>query len=380
MVPHAAGTSEANIGDTQTRFPEPTLQEHGPVSGTALAHPYPSGSAHSFPAPYGSPPPHRIESLPSPAMANNAPELSSCMTEGNEISYASKISGGGQPALPQHVINHPPAGKTIQATPVSPKASGVKSSRLPSSNVPRKAPLRGNSGSSKSPSQHTNRKISKPRQTQLSSQPESSTDTATPTQKRRRVPTKRCQSITRQSPVVLIKVGRSGKGTKKDDIQESRDDQKEEGGSRKKRKGNEHENDATRTTVSGRVPGEGRNITKNFLQGTKIVRSTYVPSSLLPNRTVRRRPMYDYDVPLELEGIRQALGPDDWNEYVYLMEALWLNKVTAHEFEQGAKPLFQFHLEGMRKRMNSVMVVKMIMPRLEQVREELMAMSSAVPR
>lgn len=58
------------------------------------------------------------------------------------------------------------------------------------------------------------------------------------------------------------------------------------------------------------------------------------------------------------------------------MEALWLNKVTAHEFEEGAKPLFQLHLEGMRKRMNSVMVVKMIMPRLEQVREEQIVMSS----
>jgi hypothetical protein len=53
------------------------------------------------------------------------------------------------------------------------------------------------------------------------------------------------------------------------------------------------------------------------------------------------------------------------------MESLWLHKVTAHEFEQGAKLLFHVHMDGMRKRMNSTMMKKMIMPRLEQIRDGL---------
>lgn len=65
------------------------------------------------------------------------------------------------------------------------------------------------------------------------------------------------------------------------------------------------------------------------------------------------------------------IGPDNWNEYVYLMESLWLNKVTAHEFEQGAKPLFRIGYEGLRKKMNRMMIMKMIMPRLEEIRDSL---------
>lgn len=298
MVPHVAGTSGANVGDTQTHVPEPILQEHASISGTSLLHSYPSGSA----------PPHRIELLSSSTMAQHISQLSSCMTTSNGSSYAGKTPGSSQPALLQHVSTHPLAGKTIQVAPVPSKASDVKFSRLSSRNIPRKAPLRGNSGQSKPPSQDISRNISKPGQTQPSSRPETSANTATPAQKRRRVPTEKCQDTTRQSPVVLTKMGRGGKGMTKDDNQEGGNNQREEGAFRRKIKSNESKNDAARTTIPARIHREGRNVTKNFLQGTKIARSTYVPSSLLPNRTLRRRPMYDYDVPLELEGIRRALG------------------------------------------------------------------------
>lgn len=64
-------------------------------------------------------------------------------------------------------------------------------------------------------------------------------------------------------------------------------------------------------------------------------------------------------------------GPDNWDEYVYLLESLWLHKVTAHEFEQGTKPLFHIEYDTIRKKMNSMAIKKMIMPRLEEIRNSL---------
>ena len=64
-------------------------------------------------------------------------------------------------------------------------------------------------------------------------------------------------------------------------------------------------------------------------------------------------------------------GPDNWDEYIYLLESLWLQKATAHEFEQSTKSLFRIEYDTIRKKMNSMVVKKMITPRLEEIQSSL---------
>jgi hypothetical protein len=70
-------------------------------------------------------------------------------------------------------------------------------------------------------------------------------------------------------------------------------------------------------------------------------------------------------------------GPDNWNEYVYLMEQLWTEEITAHEFDKRVKPIFQMFDERMRKKLNGMVVTKMILPRLEELRERGQSTKSA---
>lgn len=49
------------------------------------------------------------------------------------------------------------------------------------------------------------------------------------------------------------------------------------------------------------------------------------------------------------------------------MESLWLHKVSAHEFDQGAKRIFHMYGNGLRKKMNTIMLMKMIVPQLEEM-------------
>jgi hypothetical protein len=51
------------------------------------------------------------------------------------------------------------------------------------------------------------------------------------------------------------------------------------------------------------------------------------------------------------------------------MEQLWTENITAHEFDKRAKPIFQVFDERTRKKLNNIMATKMILPRLEELRE-----------
>ncbi len=53
---------------------------------------------------------------------------------------------------------------------------------------------------------------------------------------------------------------------------------------------------------------------------------------------------------------------------MYLMEELWTENITAHEFDSRAKPIFQMFDDKTRKKMNNIMTMKMILPRLEELR------------
>jgi hypothetical protein len=52
------------------------------------------------------------------------------------------------------------------------------------------------------------------------------------------------------------------------------------------------------------------------------------------------RPRYDYTVPKKLDAIKQALGEEDWDEYLIATEEKFLGKITEHEFVARSKGLF----------------------------------------
>ncbi|KAI4952042.1 hypothetical protein J4E91_003504 [Alternaria rosae] len=68
-------------------------------------------------------------------------------------------------------------------------------------------------------------------------------------------------------------------------------------------------------------------------------------------------------------GAQPPIGPDNWDEYVYLMEQLWTEEITFDEFGKRTKRIFQVFDESIRKRLNNTVAMKMIVPRLEEVRE-----------
>ncbi|RYO70744.1 hypothetical protein AA0113_g2973 [Alternaria arborescens] len=100
----------------------------------------------------------------------------------------------------------------------------------------------------------------------------------------------------------------------------------------------------------------------------------FAPPQVLPSpappKPGRLRPRHTYQVPTELAGTKTALGPDNWDEYVYLMERLHYNEISAHEFDSRAKSIFEVFGEKTRKKLNNILVMKMILPRLEEIELE----------
>lgn len=88
---------------------------------------------------------------------------------------------------------------------------------------------------------------------------------------------------------------------------------------------------------------------------TQVVRSLRPP-----------RPRFEYPVPKELEGVRQALGLDNWNEYLLHMENLWTGECTGEEFAARTKPLFMVLDDTIRRKLNNLMAMKSVVPVLEQ--------------
>lgn len=82
------------------------------------------------------------------------------------------------------------------------------------------------------------------------------------------------------------------------------------------------------------------------------------------------RPRYTYPVPLELEGVQKALGPDNWNEYLVHMENLWTGEISGEDFAARTKRLFLVFDDSIRKRMNNLMAMKTVVPVLEQCTRE----------
>jgi hypothetical protein len=66
------------------------------------------------------------------------------------------------------------------------------------------------------------------------------------------------------------------------------------------------------------------------------------------------RPRYDYTIPKKLETIKQALGEEDWDEYVIATEENFLGKITGDEFDARSKRLFMVFDEQTRWRIEKL--------------------------
>ncbi|KAI8932390.1 hypothetical protein NX059_010577 [Plenodomus lindquistii] len=92
-------------------------------------------------------------------------------------------------------------------------------------------------------------------------------------------------------------------------------------------------------------------------------------TSIRPPLTHKPRgpfPRCQYEVPDSLKGIQQAMGPDNWNEYVVLLEKLWTREMHGEDFAAASKAILSLPNENMRKKMNSRMLKHMIAPVLDK--------------
>jgi hypothetical protein len=81
------------------------------------------------------------------------------------------------------------------------------------------------------------------------------------------------------------------------------------------------------------------------------------------------RPRYVYIVPKKLEGIKKALGEDDLNEYLILTERKLLGEITEEKFEAQSKRIFLVLDERTGGKIEEL-VVNMVAPVIKQHAEE----------
>ncbi|KAI4918969.1 hypothetical protein J4E85_009759 [Alternaria conjuncta] len=223
-------------------------------------------------------------------------------------------------------------GDTIHVSP-APLPTGWNGSRIPSNNIPRKAPLAARSPDDISP--FIARKIPPTKQQRSASQPKAAPG---PSQGSR----VRQQKSFNTPPLGTPKRGRPR-------LDDGAQDNNAAGGLSSQ--GNDH----IGQKISAQPP-------IGMFAPPQV-------SSATPPKPSRPKPRHSYVVPLELIGTKKALGPDNWNEYVYLMEQLWTEEITFDEFGARTQRIFQVIDEGIRRRLNNTVAMKMIVPRLEEERK-----------
>lgn len=209
-----------------------------------------------------------------------------------------------QTALPWPLPDTESAGDTIPA-PVSSKSSGVKASRLPSDKIPRKALLKATPDILR---QDTGRKVPKPRQQCSTSRQETPVDATVSAKKRRRnANDKRPSSVMRSRPA-LQEAGEDEIEIKQE-VSQANNDYK--GTEKITEDAQNHEENANNTDVDTdehrqfRRKDSCKAARSQATKSKKSVKLDLLPSS---RSSCRRRPVYNYEVPLELEGARKALG------------------------------------------------------------------------
>ncbi|XPS81686.1 hypothetical protein M3J09_013614 [Ascochyta lentis] len=81
-------------------------------------------------------------------------------------------------------------------------------------------------------------------------------------------------------------------------------------------------------------------------------------------QNVRPQPRYEYDVPPELEGVKRALGLDNWTEYVTLAEKYVLKEIAETEFNAVSQRMFSVDAK-LRERIHGMIANSIITPVVE---------------
>ncbi|USP76215.1 hypothetical protein yc1106_03489 [Curvularia clavata] len=368
MIPRPAATPSTS--NRVPCFPSLDIKHHGSYPDMPSIVSRPPGNAYMWLGLHFNSSPHRPELPSSPAMYSSTFGLSSDLTKVNLVSYSSDSQAVRIPVLPRQMQGAPSAVNMVQAVQSTPKPAGKTISRLPSNDVPRKAPLQGKSYAGISLPKNTSRKFPKPRQQRSTSRAETPTKATTPVQKLRQDPDDGRPGALVQSPSVLSETSRAKKRPRDSHDEESHEVEIVEV---RKKAGEEtdNKNNIAETTSSGKARNDEEKTRASTPRCRPAKKRATRATSPTQSSHHHRRSIYDYEVPLEVEGIRKALGPDNWDEYIYLLESLWLQKATAHEFEQSTKSLFRIEYDTIRKKMNSMVVKKMITPRLKEIRSSL---------
>lgn len=86
-----------------------------------------------------------------------------------------------------------------------------------------------------------------------------------------------------------------------------------------------------------------------------------------PSRS-RPRPRFEYSVPEELQGIHRALGEDNWSDYIILLEKKAMKQITETQFVAKSKGIFMVFNDRTRERIERQVVRTMVLPAIEQHR------------
>lgn len=123
-------------------------------------------------------------------------------------------------------------------------------------------------------------------------------------------------------------------------------------------------------TVEAEEESDGRSTpmsTRNRI--SRRNESETIETPIRPVRPVRR-PKNDYPVPQGLEGVCRALGEVNWNDYLILMEKRCLETISEAEFAAKASHIFSAHDEATKRRVEGLVMRKVILPVLQARNEQ----------
>jgi hypothetical protein len=93
------------------------------------------------------------------------------------------------------------------------------------------------------------------------------------------------------------------------------------------------------------------------------------PSSASLQSRSRPRPRFDYPIPQELEGVYRALGEDNWNEYLMLVEKNLLGEVTDEQCSAMASQVFFIEHQATQRKLHKQIVMTVVTPVVKQCAE-----------
>ncbi|KAF2822436.1 hypothetical protein CC86DRAFT_385398 [Ophiobolus disseminans] len=102
--------------------------------------------------------------------------------------------------------------------------------------------------------------------------------------------------------------------------------------------------------------------------------NTSIARGTLQIRPRRPHPEHDYPIPEGMESVHRALGEDNWNEYLALVERRWLDTITEEQLVTATRYIFSVFDEPTRRRIQKRVVDMVVLPVLRgyvEIGEEL---------